>query len=145
MARPLLEIDPIEVTKLAQLGCKTEEIADFLGCSVDTLDRRFAAELHKGRADLKMTLRRMQIQAAQKGNVVMMIWLGKQLLGQMERSQIDIAKIPDDIFLEEARRRLADGHEEQRRVAELDIQKNNDELQPDTSVRPDVPPTETIL
>lgn len=121
MARPLLEIDPEEVLKLAQLGCKNEEMADFLGCSVDTLDRRFAEEIRKGRSDLKMSLRRMQIQSAQKGNVVMMIWLGKQLLGQVERSQIDIAKIPDEVFIEEAKRRLEESNEsrEQRVITEI--------------------------
>jgi hypothetical protein len=112
MARPLIEIDAQEVLKLAQLGCKTEEIADFLECSVDTVDRRFAEELSKGRADLKMSLRRMQIQSAQKGNVAMMIWLGKQLLGQVDRSHIDISKISDDEFLEEAKRRLEGGTKE---------------------------------
>lgn len=120
MGRPLIEIDPIEVTKLAQLGCKNEEMADFLGCSVDTLDRRFAEEIRKGRADLKLSLRRLQIQSAQKGNVVMMIWLGKQMLGQVERSQIDIAKIPDEIFIEEAKRRLEEnGPPEQRTITEI--------------------------
>jgi hypothetical protein len=116
MARPLIEIDPEEVKKLAQLGCKTEEIADFLKVSVDTIDRRFAEELAKGRADLKMSLRRMQIQAAQRGNVAMMIWLGKQLLGQIDRAQIDISKIPDEEFMEEAKRRIED--ERNRRIAE---------------------------
>ncbi len=112
MARPLLEIDRDEVLKLAQLGCKTEEIADFIGCSVDTLDRRFADELHKGRADLKMSLRRMQLKSAQGGNVVMMIWLGKQLLGQIDRTQVDITKVPDEVFLEEAKRRYEIGAKE---------------------------------
>ena len=120
MARPLLEIDPEEVRKLAQLGCKLDEMADFLCCSVDTLERRFAEEIRKGKADLKMSLRRMQIHAAQNGNVAMMIWLGKQLLGQVDRSQIDIAKVPDEIFIEEAKRRLEEhGSTEQRAVTEI--------------------------
>lgn len=120
MGRPLLEIDGKEVLKLAQLGCKNEEMADFLGCSTDTLENRFSGEIQKGRADLKMSLRRMQIQAAQRGNVAMMIWLGKQLLGQVERSQIDIAKVPDEVFIEEAKRRLEEnGSAEQRIITEI--------------------------
>lgn len=107
MARPLLEIDPEEVLKLAQLGCKTQEIADFLGCSKETIEGRFYAELQKGRADLRMSLRRMQIQAAQKGNIAMMIWLGKQMLGQIDRAQIDITKIDDQEFIAETKRRLS--------------------------------------
>lgn len=106
MGRPPIEINSEEVYKLAQLGCRIEEIADFLGCSRDTLERRFAAEIEKGRADLKMSLRRWQLEAASKGNVVMQIWLGKQLLNQVDRTQLDINKISDETFLEEAKRRL---------------------------------------
>ena len=105
MSRPLIPIDAGEVLKLAQLGCKNEEIASFFSCSEQTITHRFQEELDKGRSDLKISLRRIQIQAAEKGNVVMMIWLGKQLLGQIDRSQIDISKIPDEVFIEEARRR----------------------------------------
>ena len=105
MGRPLIPIDAEEVLKLAQLGCKNDEIADFFGCSAQTIESRFQPELDKGRSELKISLRRLQIQAAEKGNVVMMIWLGKQLLGQIDRSQIDISKIPDEVFIEEAKRR----------------------------------------
>lgn len=59
-----------------------------------------------------MSLRRWQLEAAKKGNVVMMIWLGKQMLGQIERSQLDLGKIPDEVFLEEAKRRLGPGESE---------------------------------
>jgi hypothetical protein len=111
MPRQKLPINADEVLKLAQLGCKNEEIADFLECSEQTITHRFQEELTKGRADLKMSLRRMQIQSAQRGNVAMMIWLGKQLLGQVDRTHIDITKVPDDMFIEEAKRRL-DGSKE---------------------------------
>lgn len=85
MARPKLKIDPKLVQDLAALGCKTNEIATTLGCSTDTIERRFAAELAKGRENLKISLRRWQLEAAKKGNVAMLIWLGKQLLGQTEK------------------------------------------------------------
>jgi hypothetical protein len=88
MPRPEIPIDGKLVQKLAQLGCKTTEIADFIGCSVDTLDRRFADELAKGRASLKMSLRQWQLDAAKKGNASMLIWLGKQMLDQ--KDQIDL-------------------------------------------------------
>jgi len=85
MARPKLKIDPKLVQDLAAIGCKTTEIATIIGVSVDTLDRRFAGELEKGRSNLRASLRRWQIEAAKKGNVAMLIWLGKQLLGQTEK------------------------------------------------------------
>jgi hypothetical protein len=106
MARPKLDIDAEQVQKLAALGCKVKEIADYFGCTDDTIINRFSEELDKGRANLKMSLRQMQIKAAQNGNVAMLIWLGKQLLDQVERTQIDISKVPDDVFIAEAQKRL---------------------------------------
>lgn len=84
MARPKKQIDPIEVEKLAAMGCANTEIAAFFDCSADTIERRFAGVLRKGREKGKTKLRRLQWQAAEKGNVVMLIWLGKQYLGQKE-------------------------------------------------------------
>ena len=84
MARPKLKIDPEQVYKLARLGCKNKEIAHFFQCSEETVCNRFSNEIQKGKADLNISLRRWQLQAAEKGNVTMLIWLGKQLLGQRE-------------------------------------------------------------
>lgn len=107
MARPKIEIDPVMVMKLARSGCTNIEISDFYLCSPDTIERRFADEIAKGKASLKMSLRKAQIRSALKDkNVTMMIWLGKQLLGQTDRTQLDITKIPNEIFLQEAQRRL---------------------------------------
>ena len=85
MARPKLEIDANEVYKLAQLGCPNTEIAAWFGCDQETISRRFRDELDKGRSNLRMSLRKWQIEAAKRGNVAMMIWLGKQMLGQSEK------------------------------------------------------------
>ena len=109
VGRPKIELDSEQVEKLASIGCTVIEIADFFKCSDDTIHRNYAAELDKGRAKLKISLRQMQIDAAQRGNVAMMIWLGKQLLGQVDRAQLDVHKIPDDVFIEEAQRRLKSG------------------------------------
>jgi hypothetical protein len=91
MARPKKEVSGKLVQELAALGCKVTEIASALDVSPDTLQRRFAAELAKGKDNLRISLRRLQIQAAQKGNVVMLIWLGKQYLDQSEKveQQVD--------------------------------------------------------
>jgi hypothetical protein len=109
MARPKIEIDPEMVLKLAQIGCKNTEISDYFNCSPQTLETRFQPELTKGRSELKMSLRRWQLESAKKGNVVMQIWLGKQMLGQQDRTILEMTKIPDDVFLAEAQRRLEDG------------------------------------
>jgi len=81
-------IDPQEVFKLAQIGCKDIEIADWLGIDGNTLRYNFSVELTKGREALKQSLRRAQLQVALGGNPTMLIWLGKQYLGQSE-SPID--------------------------------------------------------
>lgn len=85
MARPETPIDANHVEKLARLGCKNNEIADFFGVSHDTIERRFASELLKGRASLKMSLRQWQLKSAEKGNATMLVWLGKQSLGQVDK------------------------------------------------------------
>jgi len=38
--------------------------------------------------NLQMSLRRKQIEVALKGNVSMLIWLGKQMLGQMDKQEL---------------------------------------------------------
>lgn len=85
MARPKKVVDAKLVGELAAIGCKTNEIAIIVGVSTDTLERRFAAEMAKGRENLRISLRRWQLEAAKKGNVAMLIWLGKQMLGQTEK------------------------------------------------------------
>jgi len=59
-------------------------MAAFLDCGKRTLERRYGAVIEKGREGMKLSLRRMQYQTADKGNVAMQIWLGKQYLGQRE-------------------------------------------------------------
>ena len=85
IGRPLLPIDEKLVHKLAAIHCTMEEIAATCNCSVDTLENRFSDIIQKAREEGKASLRRMQYQKAQEGNVTMMIWLGKQLLGQREK------------------------------------------------------------
>jgi hypothetical protein len=62
-----------------------EEMASFFGCSVDTLERNFADTIKKGKDKGRMSLRRLQFEKAQSGNTTMLIWLGKQLLGQKDK------------------------------------------------------------
>jgi hypothetical protein len=99
--RPLLNIDPRQVAAMASIGCRNKEIALVLGCSVDTLDRRFADEIEKGRAEGRTTLRRKQWDAATGGNITMLIWLGKQLLDQSDKHHIEAeAANPDNAGLD---------------------------------------------
>lgn len=106
MARPKIDINEEQLLKLAMIHCTVAEMAAVLGCSKDTLERRFAAVIEKGRDTGKMSLRRLQWEGAQKGNTALLIWLGKQLLGQKDISRIELDKIPDEALAQEAERRL---------------------------------------
>ena len=89
MARPKFKIDYDMVEKLAGIQCTQQEIASFLGCSVDTLqrDETFCGIYKKGMESGKMSLRRTQFRLAEK-NPTMAIWLGKQYLNQRDRQEI---------------------------------------------------------
>jgi hypothetical protein len=88
VARPKIEIDEKEVEKLASYGCKNTEIADFFNCDPDTITRRFANILAKARAGLKQRIRKAQIDFALKGNATLLIWLGKNELGQKDNETV---------------------------------------------------------
>jgi hypothetical protein len=93
VARPKKEIDENLVLKLASIFCTTDEIAVACECSKDTLERRFAATLKKGRQNAKQSLRRLQFQSAVKGSVPMQIWLGKQYLDQKDKTDISASDV----------------------------------------------------
>jgi len=83
--RPKADVDPRLVETLAGIGCTLSEIAAACNCHPDTLTNRFSAEMEKGRENGKTRLRKKQIEVALTGNVSMLIWLGKQILGQSEK------------------------------------------------------------
>jgi hypothetical protein len=73
-----------EVETMAQIGCTDREIAEHFGIKEDTLRRNFADYLIKGRSMLKQRLRQAQLRVAFEGNPTMLIWLGRNILGQNE-------------------------------------------------------------
>jgi hypothetical protein len=77
-------IPPEEIFKLAAIGCKDKEVAEWFGIDTNTLRYNFSIELLKGRESLKHSLRRAQIKTALSGNPTLLIWLGKQYLGQTD-------------------------------------------------------------
>jgi hypothetical protein len=77
-------INPKEVYQLAALHCKDTEICEWLGIDDSTLKYNFKHELTKGRENLKQSLRQAQIKLALGGNATMLIWLGKNILGQSD-------------------------------------------------------------
>jgi len=85
--RPKLKIDAQQVATLARIQCTMKEIAAVVGCSVKTLERNYVDVIKENQENGKSSLRRAQWKSALGGNVGMMIWLGKQHLGQKEPTQ----------------------------------------------------------
>ena len=77
-------IPPEEIVKLAKLGCSIEEMSDWFQVPRETIKYNFSDQIAKGRSETKQALRRAQIALALKGNATMLIWLGKNMLGQQE-------------------------------------------------------------
>lgn len=77
-------INPDDVYKLAALGCSDREIAQWFAMDENTLRYNFSDILVNGREDVKQALRKAQLKLALGGNATMLIWLGKQILGQQE-------------------------------------------------------------
>ncbi len=78
------------IEKLATLMCTDEEIAYMLDSSVSTLQAKhnfetFQEYKKRGQSKGKASLRRWQFKCAEKGNASLLIWLGKQYLGQTDK------------------------------------------------------------
>ena len=89
--RPLLVLNQAGIDLVQALGrlqCTNEEIASCLGTTDTTLlnaqnKEVFLGALEKGKAEGRMSLRRIQMKLAET-SATMAIFLGKQILGQRE-------------------------------------------------------------
>ena len=98
MARPKVNIDWKAVNSLLEADCEGTEIAAYIGIDATTLYRRckednkisFALYLQQKKAKGNSLLKVKQFEAAIKDkDRTMLIWLGKQRLGQKEKSEIE--------------------------------------------------------
>jgi hypothetical protein len=96
--RPQIEINWKLLNGLCSVLCTQEEISSILDVSVDTLDRAckrqyrqsFAEYYKKASANGKASLRRAQYKSAvDNENPTMLIWLGKQLLNQTDKQELE--------------------------------------------------------
>lgn len=98
IGRPLIKLDPIDLEKLGALHATFDELAAFYGCTKRTITNRLkdpdlllAFENGKGKG--KLNLRRLQMRHAQgtgSGAVNMTIHLSKHLLGQTDKSLLEL-------------------------------------------------------
>ncbi len=68
-------------------GCQNSTIATLLGVPVQTLVDNYREVLAKKRAERKDNLRKYQNKAAKDGVPSMLVWLGKNDLGQVDKSE----------------------------------------------------------
>ena len=98
--RPKIEFTPDQITqvfKLAKLHCTHEEIAGVMSISIDTVRDRirdegsdFSKAYIKGREMGRRSLRRAQFKYALAGSHSLLIFLGKNLLGQKDKMDMDV-------------------------------------------------------
>jgi len=96
MGRPLTVVDYDIVDKLCEIQCTGEEIASVLGIDYDTLcaaikrdhKQTFSEYFNIKRKAGISSLRRMQWKGAESGNPTMLVWLGKQYLGQADKQEL---------------------------------------------------------
>ena len=84
VGRPKLNIDGDKISKWISYGATVKEIADVESCSEDHIHKVFRDKITKGKAERNIRLRKAQIELALSGNCSMLIWLGKQYLGQKD-------------------------------------------------------------
>lgn len=98
MGRPLKEIDQKLFEDLCSIGCTAEEVEHILNVGLRTIDRwchrtynETFGGIHKKFFDAtKQSLRRKQIQVALNGNVPMLVFLGKNYLGQKDQPEAEV-------------------------------------------------------
>ena len=92
MGRPKIQISKASFENLCAFWCTLDDISGWFDCSPDTIERwckttygeTFADIYKKKAAPGAVSLRRKQFELAQKGNVTLLIWLGKQKLDQRD-------------------------------------------------------------
>lgn len=90
--KPQIQIDWGKVDRYLESGCTGTEIAGVFGCSPDTIYKRcedekgitFTAYSAQKKSSGDSLIKAAQMNLALKGNSSMLIWLGKNRLGQKD-------------------------------------------------------------
>lgn len=104
--REKIEFSLEQLEALCRLNCTHEEIAAYFNVSLKTVqnrykeDEEFRRAVDTGKAQGKLSLRRKQIELVDNGNASMAIWLGKNLLDQTDKQEIDNYNHNDTVKIE---------------------------------------------
>lgn len=74
-----------QVAELSKLHCTNQEMADFFDVPLQTFVDNFRDIITKGRLQTNQRLRQAQLKLALNGDRSMLIWLGKNILGQSDQ------------------------------------------------------------
>lgn len=129
--RKAKEVDiPVEeISRVALLSPTLEEMAFVFDVPISYMERQLMREevmeaLEKGKGGRKLSLKRAQWKAAMGGNTAMLIWLGKNDLGQSDKGGEgdDAAELATKITiaLKEMHRRTAATEEEKKKPSSAD-------------------------
>lgn len=99
--RPLKQLDENLIYELARVHVSQQDIARITDSCEDTINRRFQSALQRGYADANLSLKRKQFELAMSGNCSMLIWLGKQYLGQKDKSPEEVGITQFNVMVNE--------------------------------------------
>lgn len=107
MGRPKIQLNWDDFDDLCAKFCTLEEIAGYFDCSADTVEIRvkeqfgctFSEHYKRKCSPGKVSLRRKQFELAMAGDKTMLIWLGKQYLGQTEKMQTTYTAADDKLVI----------------------------------------------
>ena len=93
--QPKIVFDYVELEDLSRSYCSFIELAKFYNCSEQTIenyyknDDEFKTAVDRGRFEAVKGLRRKQLEMAMDGNTQMAVFLGKNILGQTDKHEVD--------------------------------------------------------
>src|SRR6266702_427874 len=90
------KIDLAELERLSAMQCTDEEVAAWFGVTTRTIERRrrnakFAEVMNRGKAKGRISVRRMQMKLLEQGNATMGVWLGKNILNQVDEVRHELS------------------------------------------------------
>lgn len=99
--RPKKQIDKAQFEKLCGLQCTLEEFCCYFDCDNKTLEKwckrtykqNFSEIFKVKKGNGKISLRRKQFELAMSGNSTMLIWLGRNMLGQTDKIEVTTSTI----------------------------------------------------
>ncbi len=92
--RPPMEIDVEKLKEFLAVNMPVRRIAHYFNCTPETLYNKFRDLIVQSNVDYEYGLRLAQLRAANDGNPTMLIWLGKQVLGQSDEQKVTIEQKP---------------------------------------------------